>query len=594
MILKNKTARNGSKGITPISMVIGTIVGVGIIAFVYYGLLNRIPGLTDDIIAFADWLFGGGGGLGGIGQANTLTAAIECAYYRCTEGCAYAIAKVPKDGDFDCSEYCKAVWTDDGTLSGKICDSPRKEPPIVVSVPDSVTLSKDNLGFLPGTTYDSCIVLRDDLSDLSTYSRPTWVQFQEEGASRIETPKEECLFGLPANTGTIKKCDSDEDIETDCGTKNIGVEMDTYYVWYDGGSVVWRDDPTKKEEIEVNEMKEIAIPLQSGVSDLYRIDVKSAGSIIDKAFLRVYGLGNPSECSPIEAHPWVIFSCEEDGYRREPICAGGTLNCGEFSLTFKNYTRDPPSSGNLKEAVFYIRYAPFSKEFVCCSEDWYDGSICPSGLNTEDLLSCEPTASDNQNACEEKCLREKYKYGAFESNSLLCYCNTPITKTTSRVFVTSETYTGDLGGLIGADNKCRVLARDAGLGLDGKWRAWLSDSAKDAKDRILDLGNGYELIDGTKIADDLEDLTDGSLRNAINLNESGVVITIDRAVWTGTNEDGSKHSLYKCNDWTSSEISISAEDVGRSGNLASKSSSWTSIVDHFCDKELRLYCFEVA
>jgi len=68
MVLKNKTARNRSKGVTAIGTTIGAILAVGIIAFVYL-LLNRIPGLGDDIFAFVKSLIGGG--FGGIGQANT-------------------------------------------------------------------------------------------------------------------------------------------------------------------------------------------------------------------------------------------------------------------------------------------------------------------------------------------------------------------------------------------------------------------------------------------------------------------------------------------------------------------------------------------
>src|SRR5690242_15690863 len=41
-----------------------------------------------------------------------------------------------------------------------------------------------------------------------------------------------------------------------------------------------------------------------------------------------------------------------------------------------------------------------------------------------------------------------------------------------RVFVTSKTYQGTLGGLAGADMECQKLADAANLG--GTWMAWLS------------------------------------------------------------------------------------------------------------------------
>ena len=42
------------------------------------------------------------------------------------------------------------------------------------------------------------------------------------------------------------------------------------------------------------------------------------------------------------------------------------------------------------------------------------------------------------------------------------------------VFVTSETYTGNLGGVAGADDKCQALADQAGL--PGVYMAWIADS----------------------------------------------------------------------------------------------------------------------
>jgi len=53
-----------------------------------------------------------------------------------------------------------------------------------------------------------------------------------------------------------------------------------------------------------------------------------------------------------------------------------------------------------------------------------------------------------------------------------------------RVFVTSSSWNGNLGGLSGAGAKCQQAADAAGLG--GTWVAWLSDSTYDAKDRIPD------------------------------------------------------------------------------------------------------------
>jgi cysteine-rich repeat protein len=67
------------------------------------------------------------------------------------------------------------------------------------------------------------------------------------------------------------------------------------------------------------------------------------------------------------------------------------------------------------------------------------------------------------------------------------------------VFVTSEIYTGNLGGLAGADAKCQSLADAAGL--PGNYMAWLSTGASSPSTRFTQSPNPYVLVNGTKVAD---------------------------------------------------------------------------------------------
>jgi hypothetical protein len=114
----------------------------------------------------------------------------------------------------------------------------------------------------------------------------------------------------------------------------------------------------------------------------------------------------------------------------------------------------------------------------------------------------------------------------------------------------------DLGGLSGADAICTSLAEAAGA--TGKtWRAYLSTSDTDAKDRI---GAGpWFNAKGEKIADDLTSLH-GDANNITKqtaLDEKGAVIngrgdTPNRHdMLTGTNADGTK-AEQTCGDWTMS------------------------------------------
>ena len=112
----------------------------------------------------------------------------------------------------------------------------------------------------------------------------------------------------------------------------------------------------------------------------------------------------------------------------------------------------------------------------------------------------------------------------------------------------------NLGGLAGADAHCGSLAEAAGV--TGKtWRAYLSTTDTDAKDRI---GAGpWFNAKGEKIADDVASLHGDSngLTKQTALNEKGEVIngrgdTPNRHdILTGTLPDGTK-SDKTCGDWT--------------------------------------------
>jgi len=95
------------------------------------------------------------------------------------------------------------------------------------------------------------------------------------------------------------------------------------------------------------------------------------------------------------------------------------------------------------------------------------------------------------------------------------------------VFVTGNTYTGNLGGLEGADAKCQAAADNAGL--DGIFLAWLSTwpgpvigtPSIDPRTRFIRHNVPYVRTDGVKIADHYADLVDGTIDAPIDRTESG-------------------------------------------------------------------------
>jgi len=158
--------------------------------------------------------------------------------------------------------------------------------------------------------------------------------------------------------------------------------------------------------------------------------------------------------------------------------------------------------------------------------------------------------------------------------------------TICQVFVTSTTSDGDLGGLSGADSTCKTLAADAGL-TGTNWAAWLSTITVDAKDRINDAE--YNLVDGTGVANDLADLIDGIIQNAIVLDEDGTT-RAGAMTWTGTTDLGlgdARGSNY-CTNWTST--GATAVLTGNSSGTA----DWSESAPGTCNtSDVRFYCFEI-
>jgi hypothetical protein len=156
------------------------------------------------------------------------------------------------------------------------------------------------------------------------------------------------------------------------------------------------------------------------------------------------------------------------------------------------------------------------------------------------------------------------------------------------VFVTSATYTGAMGGLSGADQACDNLAKSAGR--PGTFRAWLSDSSTDARDRVT--GGPWYTVHNGLVACDIAELTTTGVRRPLNLTEKGGASPTS-LVWTGTDYDGTadahaEHDL--CSDWTSAVDSPEAL-VGRS-DLTGK--LFTMTQSAWCSHSLAVYCFQVA
>jgi len=143
--------------------------------------------------------------------------------------------------------------------------------------------------------------------------------------------------------------------------------------------------------------------------------------------------------------------------------------------------------------------------------------------------------------------------------------------------------TNSFGSLGGADVLCQNAATNASLA--GTFKAWMSDSTTSAASRLTHATVPYVLVDGTRIADDWTDLTDGTIQHGINKNEYGGGHST--GVFTGTGTSGAI-SGGNCSNWTVSSGNSTAE----SGNTDSTNGNWTAGTGERCRYLDGIYCFE--
>jgi hypothetical protein len=130
--------------------------------------------------------------------------------------------------------------------------------------------------------------------------------------------------------------------------------------------------------------------------------------------------------------------------------------------------------------------------------------------------------------------------------------------TTMSFFVTSQGpgKGANLGGLEGADAHCQSLAQAAGMTVEKTWRAYLSTSEVNAKERI---GSGpWFNAKGEKIADDVASLHSDAngITKQTALDEKGAMVNgrgddpNRHDILTGSLPDGTKAADQTCGDWT--------------------------------------------
>jgi hypothetical protein len=117
----------------------------------------------------------------------------------------------------------------------------------------------------------------------------------------------------------------------------------------------------------------------------------------------------------------------------------------------------------------------------------------------------------------------------------------------------------------------------------------MSDSVTSASDRLTHGTTPYVMPDGTQIADDWTDLTDGTIDAPLTKRADGT----DRGlggVWTATSPSGGiSYPANTCTDWTSDS------GLGADGYHGASNGDWTTNSVQpldFCSVSSPLYCFQ--
>jgi len=222
-------------------------------------------------------------------------------------------------------------------------------------------------------------------------------------------------------------------------------------------------------------------------------------------------------------------------------------------------------------------------------------ATCGDGIVQEGTEECDDGNDIDDDACLTACLAATCGDGILQEGVEECDdgnvepddgCNAACL-VDREVFVTlAPTEAAALMGIAGADTLCQDEAQLYGLAQPERFRAWLSDSKSSPATRFETRDARYVLVDGSVIADDWDDLTDGQLSHPINRSADGA--EAEHPIWTSTQTSGEAlETPAFCGDW-----SINGEGGAGVGSSSAVDVWWTDVpFDFFCFDIAHLYCF---
>jgi hypothetical protein len=158
------------------------------------------------------------------------------------------------------------------------------------------------------------------------------------------------------------------------------------------------------------------------------------------------------------------------------------------------------------------------------------------------------------------------------------------------IFVSSEQYGANLGGIRGADGICQGLAISAGL--SGSFLSVLSDSSSDVSTRFT-INAPIHNTRGEVVVANSVNLWGGALDHAIRYDENGNLASTH--AWSGSSRYGirrpSGSSLEYCDNWTNQ----STGNTVSVGATTATDSSWIESTSYLgCSVARSVYCIRVS
>lgn len=158
-----------------------------------------------------------------------------------------------------------------------------------------------------------------------------------------------------------------------------------------------------------------------------------------------------------------------------------------------------------------------------------------------------------------------------------------------RVFVTSGNFTGNLGGVGGADQTCQRTAERAGLA--GGWKAIISGTTP-AKNRIA-IDARIVNIKGAEVAQGGSTFWGSNLANKIKFDEH--LNSRQTKVWTGSTSTGLQDASGLCKKMTSAKNpwAMGSRSLdGAYGQNTASGTGWLNKGKQNCMSRAALYCID--